>query len=227
VSQRPHTNADVVLFAGFALDARATSTLGERRTGRDGPDQVANGALCNGSAVHVLLEVGDPCANFAHAGHRLFRNGSGYCAEVRLESLSVFRWSYDEDGRVGADGYTIVSPYGSEEGIAYGEGRGTATGRIGGTVVWSNYPRRRTDGRMLPNVRGLITTQDGASILFEFRGRTIFEGDEPGRQNLVGWFESDHESYRWLNDLVCIAEGGISATGPDMVINVYAGIHEM
>jgi hypothetical protein len=49
---------------------------------------------------------------------------------------------------------------------------------------------------MMPNVRGLITTQDGASILFEFRGRMIFGGDEPGRQNLVGWFESDHESYR-------------------------------
>jgi hypothetical protein len=63
---------------------------------------------------------------------------------------------------------------------------------------------------MLPNVRGLIITQDGASI-FEFRGRTIFEGDEPGWQNLVGWFESDDESYRWLNDLVCIAEAGISA----------------
>ena len=73
---------------------------------------------------------------------------------MRLEPLSVFRWSYDEDGRVVADGYTIVSPYGSKEGIAYGEGRGTATGRIEGTVVWSNYPRRRTDGRMLPNVRG-------------------------------------------------------------------------
>ena len=51
-----------------------------------------------------------------------------------------FHWSYDEDGRVGADGYTIVSPYGNEEGIAYGEGRGTATGRIEGTVVWSNHP---------------------------------------------------------------------------------------
>jgi hypothetical protein len=47
---------------------------------------------------------------------------------------------------------------------------------------------------MLPNVRGLITAQDGASILFEFRGRTIFDGNEPGRQNLVGWFESDHEA---------------------------------
>ena len=144
---------------------------------------------------------------------------------MRLEPLSVFRWSYDEVGRGGVDNFALVRPYGSEEGIGYGEGRGTATGRIEGTVVWSNYPRRRTDGRMLPNVRGLITTQDGALILFEFRGRTIFEGDAPGRQNLVGWFESDHESYRWLNDLVCIAEGQISAAG--MVINIYAGIHEM
>jgi hypothetical protein len=58
---------------------------------------------------------------------------------------------------------------------------------------------------MLPNVRGLITTQDGALIIFEFRGADDFEGDAPGRQNLAGWFESDHESYSWLNDLVCIA----------------------
>jgi hypothetical protein len=139
---------------------------------------------------------------------------------MRLEPLSVFRWSYEKDVRGG----TVVSPYGSQEGIGYGEGRGTATGRIEGTVVWSNYPRRRSDDRMLPNLRGLITTHDGASILFELRGRTIFEGDE-GRQNLVGWFESDHEAYRWLNDLVCIAEGLISAAG--MVINVYAGMHDM
>ncbi|MCC2654673.1 MAG: hypothetical protein K0Q60_4840 [Microvirga sp.] len=94
---------------------------------------------------------------------------AGYRSDVRLP-LSIFRWGYDEDGRVGADGYTIVSSYGSEEGIAYGEGRRTATGRIEGTAVWSNYPRRRTDGRMMPNVRGLIATQDGASILFEFAG---------------------------------------------------------
>jgi hypothetical protein len=54
-------------------------------------------------------------------------------------------------------GFTIVSPYGTEEGIAYGEGRGSARGRIEGTVVWSNYPRPRTDGRVLPNLRGLIS----------------------------------------------------------------------
>jgi hypothetical protein len=78
---------------------------------------------------------------------------------------------------------------------------------------------------MLPNARGLITTTDGASILFELRGRTIFEGVEPGRQSLVGWLESDHESYRWLNDVVCIADGQISGVG--MEIHLYAGIHDM
>jgi hypothetical protein len=150
----------------------------------------------------------------------------GYCPLMRLEPLSVFRWRYEEGVRVKAPGYTILSGYGSEEGTGYGEGRGTATGRIEGTVVWSNFPRRRTDGRMLPNLRGLINTQDGASIIFELRGRTIFEGDA-GWQNLVGWFESDHEDYRWLNDLVCIAEGQISAATGEMVINVYAGIHEL
>ena len=59
---------------------------------------------------------------------------------------------------------------------------------------------------MLPNLRGLITTHDGAFIVVELRGRTIFEGDE-GWQNGGGWFDSDHECYRGLNDLVCIAEG--------------------
>jgi hypothetical protein len=144
---------------------------------------------------------------------------------VRLEPLSIFQMRYEEDARVKAPGYALVSAYDSDEGIGYGEGRGVATGRIEGSIVWSNYPRRRTDGRMLPNVRGLVTTHSGASILFELRGRTIFEADKPGRQNLVGWFESDQESYRWLNDVVCIVEGTITAEG--MEIHIFAGIHEL
>ena len=144
---------------------------------------------------------------------------------MRLEPLCTFDWSYDAGVRVKAPGYDLISPHGSDEGIGYGEGRGTASGRIDGSVVWSNYPRRRSDGRMLPNVRGLITTHDGASILFELHGRTIFEGDAPGRQNLVGWFEADDERYRWLNDVVCIAEGRIDDEG--MHIRAYTGVHEL
>jgi hypothetical protein len=47
---------------------------------------------------------------------------AGYRAAVRLEFLSVFRWIYEKDVHV-KGGYTILSAYGSEEGIAYSEGR--------------------------------------------------------------------------------------------------------
>ena len=144
---------------------------------------------------------------------------------MRLELLSVFHWGYDDAGRIPGPGYVVVNPYDGAEGIGYGEGRGTATGRVEGSVVWSNYPRRRSDGRMLPDVRGLITTAEGASILFELRGRTVFDRDEPGRQNLVGWLESDHEGYRWLNDLVCVAEGRIGAGGIEL--HLHAAVHEL
>ena len=77
---------------------------------------------------------------------------------------------------------------------------------------------------MLPNVRGLITTDDGASILFELHGRTVFGDDPAGRQSLVGWFEAEDERYRWLNDIVCIAEGRIDVDG--MHVRVFAGVHE-
>jgi hypothetical protein len=144
---------------------------------------------------------------------------------VRLEKLCTFELSYDADVRVKAPGYELVSAYDSDEGIAYGEGRGRASGRIEGSVVFSNYPRRRSDGNMLPNARGLVTTGDGAAILFELRGRTIFGDDGVGRQNLVGWFESDHDRYRWLNDVVCIAEGLIGDDG--MRIDVYQGVNDL
>jgi hypothetical protein len=78
---------------------------------------------------------------------------------------------------------------------------------------------------MLPDVRGLIRTDDGASIVFELRGRTSFGDDGIGRQNLVGWFEAEDERYRWLNDVVCIAEGVIDDDG--MRLLVYAGVHEL
>jgi hypothetical protein len=149
----------------------------------------------------------------------------GYRAAVRLEPLCTFDWTYEADVRVDAPGYRLASPYGSDEGPAYGEGRGTATGRIAGSVVWSNYPRRRSDGRMLPNARGLVTTEDGAAIFFELRGRTWFGEDGLGRQNLVGWFEADDARYTWLNDVVCIAEGVIGDEG--MRIHVYAGVNEL
>lgn len=148
---------------------------------------------------------------------------------MRLAKICSFEWNYDESGRVPDGGFVLIRPYGGEEGSGYGEGQGTVRGeRINGSVIWSNHPHRRSDGRMLPDAHGLIVTDDGARIVFELRGRTVFNEDgSRGGQTLIGLFESDHEKYGWLNDAVCIAEGTILPDVNRIEIHVYAGINEL
>ncbi len=106
---------------------------------------------------------------------------------MHLEPLGEIHLSYR--GNV-----AFALPYGDEEGTAYGQGDGTVKGeRLQGTVRWSNFPHRRSDGAMLPNVSGEIEMTDGAHVLFRLRGGTVFEGpEEPkrGRQLLAAIFES-------------------------------------
>ena len=145
---------------------------------------------------------------------------------VRLEPLCTFEWSYDTDGRV-SGGYVVLQPFGGDGG-GYGEGRGAVTGdRLAGTCVWSNHPRRRGDGRMLPEVHGLIVTDDGAEVLFSLTGITVFNDEGRGSQNLTGTFTAADERYAWLNDLVCVAEGAIVPARNTIDIRVYATINEM
>jgi hypothetical protein len=66
---------------------------------------------------------------------------------------------------------------------------------------------------MLPRARGVIRSIDGAEILFDLTGRTVWvdrEGDRVGRQLLMTLFESEDKRYSWLNNTVCIAEGVIN-----------------
>jgi hypothetical protein len=71
-------------------------------------------------------------------------------------------------------------PYaGGVEPARQGVGDGTVTGeRLSGGVQWSNQPRRRGDGTMLPDARGVITTHEGAEVFFDLTGRTVFVGRE-------------------------------------------------
>jgi hypothetical protein len=145
---------------------------------------------------------------------------------MRLEPLCTLEWSYEEGGRVGG-GYVLLRPFGGDDGAGYGEGRGTVAGeRLAGTCVWSNHPRRRGDGRMLPDVHGLIVTGDGADVLFELGGITVFDGDRGG-QNLIGMFTAEDRRYAWLNDLVCVAEGVIVPARNTIDIRVYAAVNEL
>ena len=137
---------------------------------------------------------------------------------MRLEQICVIELTY------GGSGFHMARPYGNESGLGWGIGEGRVSGeRLSGTVQWSNQPQRRGDGTMLPNARGVITTDDGAEVLFDLTGRTVFvelNGESAGRQLLMTLFESEDERYSWLNNTVCIAEGKI-----DVNLVVHLEVH--
>ena len=83
---------------------------------------------------------------------------------MRLEPLYVARFAYPEGW-----GMTLTGPHGSEGNylfIAEGRAEGGVAGRLRGV----NHPRSRVDGSALPDVQGVLETDDGAVILFDWRG---------------------------------------------------------
>lgn len=146
---------------------------------------------------------------------------------MRLEPFGELRLTYEERG------FTLVKPYGSEEGSGYGAGSGTIAGdRLRGTVRWLNAPHRRSDVVMLPHCHGLIETDDGATFVFLMEGRTPLTGEEADQQLLRLSFETDDPSYAWLNTAFIVAEGVIRDLDPGteryaMVARLYRCVHEL
>ena len=55
----------------------------------------------------------------------------------------------------------------------------------------------------------MIETEDGATIMFDYQG--YGRAYPPGRRHIVGaaWHLTDHEKYRWLNDVICVLAGEV------------------
>lgn len=132
----------------------------------------------------------------------------------------------------------LVRPDGGEEGTVYGQGTGRVAGeRMRGTLRWTNSAHRRSDGAMLPVMRGAITTERGTTILFSMRGRTIWQraAARPiGSQLMAVLFETADPTYRWLNDALCVLEGAVEPPTPerprpvqDGVARVYLCVNEL
>jgi len=108
-------------------------------------------------------------------------------------------------------GFTLIQPYSGEEGIGFGMGGGRISGdQLAGQIRWANAPRRRSDGVMLFQAYGVITTEEHVPILFILQGRLLggqFSLTWQEQHLLTVWFEAEDERYRWLNTTLCLAEG--------------------
>jgi hypothetical protein len=137
---------------------------------------------------------------------------------MRLEQLYRVRFTYPESWSVELEGGWEQHLY-----LAEGSCEGSLSGRFRG----ANFPRRRTAaGPFCPDIRAVIETDDGATIMFERHG--YGRAYPPGRREIVGsvFHLSDSERYRRFNDVVCVCVGVVRAredsaeAGPDLVLDV-------
>lgn len=122
------------------------------------------------------------------------------------------------------------------EGLGFGDGDGTVSGEIDGTIRWANYPRRRQDGVWTPNLRGVITSADGHELLVSIHGQSVQEQEaatrEPGaaaRRAILARIElsTDAEPYRWLNTCFLVGEGEIEEQRDEWWLQTYACVNEV
>jgi hypothetical protein len=141
---------------------------------------------------------------------------------MRLEPIFDMDLDYE-------DGFFVIAPYGGTEGTGYGSGGGRVSGeRVTGAVRWSNHPRRREDGVLMPDAHGVIETDDGARIVFHLAGySTAIEGSSTKRAIVSSaTFATDDDRYRWLNDVVAVGEGTIDFQTLRVRMRYYAAINE-
>ena len=121
---------------------------------------------------------------------------------MRLEPLYRATFRYP-DGGLG----TVLEGESGSEGYYFFVAEGTVEGRISGRLQAANHPRSRVDKNALPNIQGAIETDDGATVIFDWRG--FARPYPPGNRQIVvaASHVSGDERYAWLYDVVCVVTG--------------------
>jgi hypothetical protein len=136
----------------------------------------------------------------------------------RVTFTTTESWNVTREGGFGAEGQSFL--------IA--EGR--AEGRLSARYRAANYPRRRVDGALEPEFRGVLETDDGATVLFHWEGLASLT--DSGMRQLVGTIQhvADDDRYAWLNDRVCAVEGEVrprsEGAGFDVILDVSLMVWE-
>jgi hypothetical protein len=120
-------------------------------------------------------------------------------------------------------------PYAGEEGLGFGQGAGTVSGSLEGSVVWANYPRRREDGVWTPNLRGTIATSSGEEILLSIHGQSVEEQGSGRRRAILARLEltTDAERWRWLNTSFLVGEGEIDEEREEWWLDTFVCVNEL
>jgi hypothetical protein len=120
---------------------------------------------------------------------------------MRLEPLyrarftTPERWTVDLVGARGTEAQSLLFA------------RGRCEGRVTASLRAANFPRRRVDDTLTPDFRGVLETDDGATLLFTWHGYA--RAASGGIRQLVGAMThiSDDERYDWLNTVICTVTG--------------------
>lgn len=121
-------------------------------------------------------------------------------------------WSVELEGEHGTEGRSFL--------LAEGRSQGRLSARLRG----ANFPRRRADGTLTPDFRGVLETDDGATVLYSWRG--YGRAGRDGARELVGsvTHETGDSRYSWLNTAVCALAGEVrprqDGAGFDVVYEV-------
>jgi hypothetical protein len=118
----------------------------------------------------------------------------------------------------------------SIEGRSFLLAEGPSTGRLSARYRAANFPRKRADAALVPEFRGVLETDDGATILFEWQGLAVLT--DSGMRRLLGSLvhTTGDPRHRWLNDRVCAVEGEVrpcaDGSGSDVVFEVSEMVWE-
>src|SRR5215204_1561549 len=140
---------------------------------------------------------------------------------MRLEPLytvtftTLEAWSVEVTSDAGIEGRSFL----------LAEGR--STGRLSARYRAANFPRKRVDAALVPEFRGVLETDDGAVILFEWQGLAVLSGS--GMRQLLGSLvhTTDDPRYRWLNDRLCAVEGEVRPRTDGTRFDVVLEVSEM
>ena len=141
---------------------------------------------------------------------------------MKLRPLYTVRFYYP-------DGWEVVlkdpgetkSSVTEEEHFYFANGK--CDGAITGEFHGANHPHRRVDKSFAMNLQGFVKTNDGATIMTDYKGygrsfqrsQTLYgtSSNEKTRfrRQVIGaaWHVTDSEKYRWLNDAVCAIAGEV------------------